>query len=89
MHKITGGTGGSDHQPFSANGDQAILLIEHEESEWYPWYHSQEDLPEHMSARLMTAGVRIGLASATELATPVGADGLLPVNPMPTPTRCT
>ena len=62
----------SDHAPFSANGYQAILLIEHEESEWYPWYHSQEDLPEHCSADLMTAGTKILLASAMELAVPVG-----------------
>jgi len=72
VHVVIGGTGGSDHAPFSANGYQAILLIEHEEEEWYPYYHTQQDLPEHVSADLLTAGTKILLASAMELAVPVG-----------------
>lgn len=72
VHVVVGGSGGSDHAPFSANGYQAILLIEHEESEWYPWYHSQEDLPEHLSADLMAAGTKLLLASAMEIAVPIG-----------------
>jgi photosystem II stability/assembly factor-like uncharacterized protein len=72
VHVVVGGSGGSDHAPFSDNGYQATLLIEHEEEEWYPWYHSQEDLPEHLSADLMAAGTKILLASAMEIAVPIG-----------------
>jgi len=59
---------GSDHQPFSDEGYQATLLIEHAREQWNPNYHEASDLPETLTPNLVLYGTRLYLAAAMELA---------------------
>lgn len=62
------GSDGSDHAPFSDNGYQAIMTIEHENTQWNPYYHSTGDLPSTLDPQLIVYGTQLNLATAMELA---------------------
>jgi len=68
INETSGGQGGSDHAPFSENGYQAVLLIEHPGAQWYPFYHTQQDLPAQLDFSLVSRGTRLICSSAMELA---------------------
>lgn len=70
VYSTEGGAGGSDHESFSENGYQALTAIEHETIEFYPYYHTQQDTPDKLDAKMMEKTAQLFLATAMELATP-------------------
>ncbi|UCE26357.1 MAG: T9SS type A sorting domain-containing protein, partial [Candidatus Coatesbacteria bacterium] len=68
IYPVTDRLGGSDHMSFWDNGYRAILAVEHDNSEFYPWYHTIDDLPEHLHFDYGAEVVRCVAATAACLA---------------------
>jgi photosystem II stability/assembly factor-like uncharacterized protein len=64
INPVTEGQGGSDHEPFWEFGYPALLSIENAGVEFYPWYHTMDDLPEHLTAEYGATVTRVNLATA-------------------------
>jgi photosystem II stability/assembly factor-like uncharacterized protein len=64
IYAVTEGRGGSDHEPFWEYGYPALLSIEYGGVEFYPWYHTTDDLPEHLTAEYGATVTRVNLAAA-------------------------
>jgi photosystem II stability/assembly factor-like uncharacterized protein len=70
IYPATEGRGGSDHEPFWEYGYPALLSVEHPRREFYPWYHTTEDLPKHLTAAFGADVTRVNVAVASSLAGP-------------------
>jgi photosystem II stability/assembly factor-like uncharacterized protein len=84
------GLDASDHASFWDNGYRAVMLIEQANDHWYPWYHSSEDLPEHLDFTYGAEVVRLAAAAAACLAGITGRrpdDGEAGVIAYPNPAR--
>ncbi|NIT37415.1 MAG: M20/M25/M40 family metallo-hydrolase [candidate division Zixibacteria bacterium] len=68
VRPMTGGRGGSDHESFWDYGYPALLSIEYAGKEFYPWYHTTEDLPKHLTPAFGADVTRVNLAAAASLA---------------------
>ncbi|UCH78349.1 MAG: M28 family peptidase [Candidatus Coatesbacteria bacterium] len=68
IYPATEGRGGSDHEPFWEFGYPALLSVEHPRREFYPWYHTTEDLPKHLTAAFGADVTRVNVAVAASLA---------------------
>jgi hypothetical protein len=84
------GLDASDHASFWDNGYRAVMLIEQANDHWYPWYHSSEDLPEHLDFTYGAEVVKLAAATAATLAGITGRrpdDGEANVIAYPNPAR--
>jgi len=70
IYPETGGTGGSDHEPFWENGYAALLTIEHGGQQFYPWYHKTTDVAANLTAAFGADVTRANLAAAAMAAGP-------------------
>lgn len=70
IYPTTGGFGGSDHESFWHYGYPALLSIEYAGKEFYPWYHTTQDLPYHLTPEFGANVLRVNLAAAATLARP-------------------
>jgi len=70
IYAATEGRGGSDHEPFWEFGYPALLSVEYPRREFYPWYHTTEDLPAHLTAAFGADVTRVNVAVAASLAGP-------------------
>lgn len=62
---------GSDHYPFAIRGYPAIEVIDAEPwygEDWYPYYHSTEDIMDHLDMNLQADVARTGTALTAVLA---------------------
>jgi len=75
VYATTEGRGGSDHEPFWEFGYPALLSIEYAGKEFYPWYHTTEDLPAHLTPAFGADVARVNLAAAAALAGARGGPG--------------
>jgi hypothetical protein len=89
IYAVTERLGGSDHMSFWDNGYRAILTIEHDGAEYYPWYHTTDDLPEHLHFDYGAEVVRVVTATAACLAgiTDGPVPGLTDIIAYPNPAR--
>ncbi|MCP4228708.1 MAG: M28 family peptidase [bacterium] len=65
------GWGASDHASFWNYGYPAIMAIEYDGTEWYPWYHSTEDTYDHLRYDYGVLNVKLGAALIGFLAEPL------------------
>jgi len=70
IHAATSGQGGSDHESFWDYGYPALLSIEYPGKQFYPWYHTTEDVPAHLTPAYGADVLRTNLAAAASLAGP-------------------
>ncbi|UCE26483.1 MAG: M28 family peptidase, partial [Candidatus Coatesbacteria bacterium] len=80
----------SDHMPFWQNGYRAVEIIEQDNDHFHPWYHSTEDLPEHLDFTYGAEVVRLAAATAATLAGITGRrpdDGEEDIIAYPNPAR--
>jgi len=75
IYPVTKGRGGSDHEAFWDYGYPALLSIEYAGKEFYPWYHTTEDVPEHLTPVYGADVTRVNLAVAASLAGARGGPG--------------
>jgi len=68
VRPVTEGRGGSDHESFWDYGYPALLSIEYAGKEFYPWYHTTDDLPKHLTPAFGADVTRVNLAAAASLA---------------------
>ncbi len=73
IYPVTEGRGGSDHEPFWEFGYPALLSIEYAGKEFYPWYHTTDDLPKHLTPAYGADVTRVNVAAAAALAGTRGA----------------
>jgi hypothetical protein len=62
------GSGGSDHIPFWEQGYSALCSIEYPGDHWYPYYHTTEDLIEHLFMDYQAEVTQLNLATLLSLA---------------------
>ncbi len=80
----------SDDIEFAFHGFLAVGLIEKDNDHWYPWYHTTEDLPEHLDFTYGAEVVRLAAAAAACLAGITGRrpeDGEADIIAYPNPAR--
>ncbi|HUU57240.1 MAG TPA: M28 family peptidase [bacterium] len=75
IYPVTEGRGGSDHESFWDFGYPALLSIEYAGKEFYPWYHTTQDLSEHLTPAFGADVTRVNLAAAASLAGARGGPG--------------
>jgi hypothetical protein len=75
IYPVTQGRGGSDHESFWDYGYPALLSIEYAGKQFYPWYHTTQDLPEHLTPAFGADVTRVNLAAAASLAGARGGPG--------------
>jgi hypothetical protein len=68
IYPVTEGRGGSDHEPFWEFGYPALLSIEYAGKQFYPWYHTTSDLPEHLTPAYGADVTRVNVAAAAVVA---------------------
>lgn len=68
VYPATEGRGGSDHEPFWEFGYPALLSIEYGGKQFYPWYHTTEDLAKHLTPAFGADVTRVNVAAAAALA---------------------
>ena len=68
IYPVTEGRGGSDHEPFWEYGYPALLSIEYAGKQFYPWYHTTEDLPGHLAPAFGADVTKVNVAAAATLA---------------------
>jgi Zn-dependent M28 family amino/carboxypeptidase len=80
----------SDDIPFASQGYPAVGLIEQGNDHFYPWYHTTEDLPEHLDFTYGAEVVKLAAAAAACLAGVTGRrpdDGEADIIAYPNPAR--
>jgi photosystem II stability/assembly factor-like uncharacterized protein len=89
VYPATDRLGGSDHMSFWDNGYRAVLAIEQDNVEFYPWYHTTNDLPGNLHFDYGAEVVRCVAATAACLAgiTDGPVPGLTDVIAYPNPAR--
>jgi photosystem II stability/assembly factor-like uncharacterized protein len=75
IYPVTAGRGGSDHESFWEFGYPGLLSIEYGGKQFYPWYHTTDDLPEHLTPAFGADVTRLNVAAAAALAGTRGGPG--------------
>jgi len=89
VYSVTERQGGSDHMSFWDNGYRAVLAIEQDNVEFYPWYHTTDDLPGNLRFDYGAEVVRCVAATTACLAGITGGPvpGLTDIIAYPNPAR--